>query len=137
MRNENPLELVVKEVSNIDLQNLLISLLIREMDIGKKNVFNKFLAKAPNPKDIEVKSRLDALRNSRNNSGSNGGGSPSFPPLLLPPPPLPQPLQSPRNNLIPPPNPFNLALTFQTFQPRLRFLHRNFFPQKQNQIKER
>ena len=94
-------------------QNPLIGSLIRKKDIGRNDVFSKLLTKAPNPKDIKIKSRLDALRNSRNNSGLNSGDSPSFPPPPLPPPPPPrQPPQPPRNNLIPPPNPFTFGPDF-------------------------
>ena len=114
IRHENPLELVVKDVSKFDTQNTVIGSLIWEIDIGKKDVLNKLLAKAPNLKDIDIRSRLDSLRNSRNNF-DDGDESPLPPPLNFLPPLLPPWFSRNLPPLLPPP-PFNY-LDFQGFFP--------------------
>ena len=79
-------------------KNPVIGSLIREIDIAKKDTLSKLLAKAPNPKDIEIKNRLDRLRNFRN-YGSNNNNNNNNNENDLPPP-------SPPQVLLPPPHPF-------------------------------
>ena len=71
----------------------MIGPLIPEIDIRKQDVLSKLLPKAPNPKDIEIKQRLNALRNFRNYRP--GGGGPLPPPS--PPCPPPKPSHPPSN----------------------------------------
>ena len=70
----------------------MIGSLLREIDFGKKDTLSKLLAKAPNPKDVEIKERITRLRNFRNYGPGNGG---NLSPLLSPPPPPPPPLLPP------------------------------------------
>ena len=69
------------------MQNPIIGSLVREIDVGKKDLASKLISKAPNPLDIELQSRLQALRNEddyfKNNNNSFGGF-----PLPQPPSPL-------------------------------------------------
>ena len=64
-RRQKPLELVFKDISTFDAQNPIIGSLLKELDIGKKRYHKHFNKKAPNPVDIEVQSRLDALKNNK------------------------------------------------------------------------
>ena len=48
-RNQILLELVFKDISTFHAQNSIISSLIPETDIGKKDVFSKIIGKVPNP----------------------------------------------------------------------------------------
>lgn len=85
---QNPLELVFKYNSTFDAQN----------PIWKRYLACNLVSKALNPVDIEIESRLQALKrnNAKNenyNVNNNFGGQP--PPPLLPPPPTQQ------NNFLP------------------------------------
>ena len=80
-----------------DAQNLIIGNLLREIDVGKKDVTSKLLKNAPNIKDVEIQSRLEALKN-RNDGDDNNifpPPPPPPPPTYFPPPPPPQPPQPP------------------------------------------
>ena len=94
IKNQNPIELLFKDVKHFNAQNLVIGSLIREVDNGRKKDQSKFLDKAPNIRDFELWSRLNKLRNGReffnrdnnNNNNSNNSGNV----FLLPPPFLPR-----------------------------------------------
>ena len=66
IQRQNPLESIFKDISTFDIQNPIIGLLVRENDIGKKDLAIKLISKAPNPVDIELQPRLQALRNDKN-----------------------------------------------------------------------
>ena len=68
IRNQNLLELVFKIMQHFDVKNPVIGSLIQEIDIRKKDVTGKRLAKAPNIKDFEIKYRLDRLTQYNNKS---------------------------------------------------------------------
>ena len=44
-RRQNPLELVFKDISTLDAQNPIIESLLREIDVGKKDV-DKYIVKS-------------------------------------------------------------------------------------------
>ena len=81
-----------KHVKHFDVQNLLIGSLILEVDIGKKKDWSKLLDKAPDIRDLELRSRFNKLQDGReffnrensNNSNNNTNGG------LLPPPSPPR-----------------------------------------------
>ena len=62
-RRKNPLDLVFKDITTFDMPNPIIGSLLKERDIGKKDIASKLIKKAPNPVDIEIQSRLGALKN--------------------------------------------------------------------------
>ena len=45
-RRQNALELVFKDISSFDGQNPIIGSLLREIDVGKKDINSKFLKKS-------------------------------------------------------------------------------------------
>ena len=59
-RRQNPLELVFKDISTFDGQNPIIWSLLKEADVAKKDTTSSLIKKAPNVKDVEIKSRLEA-----------------------------------------------------------------------------
>ena len=88
---QNQIELVFNDVLTFDAQNLVIGLLMTETDVEKKDLSSKLLSKAPNPVDMEIQSRFQALKKRNdddnfNNSNNNFGGfpppSPTLPPIL-------------------------------------------------------
>ena len=87
-----PLELVFKDISTFDAQNPIIGSLFGEIDVGKKDT-SKLLKKAPNIKEVEIQSRLEALKR-RNDDGDNN---------IFPPPP-PTNFPPPTTNFSPPTN---------------------------------
>ena len=95
-KRQNPLELVLQDISTFDAQNPIIGSLLRENDVGKKDIDSKFLKKAPNIKDVETKSRFDALRKENDGNDNNNFPPPSPPTNFLP---------SPTNFLPPAPSP--------------------------------
>ena len=97
MRNNNPIELLFKDVKHFDAQNPVIGSLIKEVDVGKKKDLSKFSDKAPDITDLEIQSRLNKLseKNEFFNRGDNNNfflSNPSPPPLGPPPPPPPSDL---------------------------------------------
>lgn len=70
IRKQNPIELVFKDISTFDAQNLVIGALLIEIDIGKKNIFSKIISKVPSIVDLDIKSRLQQLRDYHNNLGN-------------------------------------------------------------------
>ena len=95
-RRQNLLELVFKDNSAFDAQNPVIGSLIKELDIRKKDIASTLVKKAPNPVDIEIQSRLNALKDSKNNFNLN-----NFPPPTPPSPPFfsPAPPGTKRSNM--------------------------------------
>ena len=63
IKNQNPIELLFKDVKHFDAQNPVIGSLIREVEIGRKKDWSKFIDKAPDVRDLELWSRLNKLRN--------------------------------------------------------------------------
>ena len=75
------LELVFEDISNFDVQNSVVGSLLRELDVGKKDVVSNLIKKVPRPGiDGYLKKRLNALRNDETNFNNNNTNA------LLPPP---------------------------------------------------
>ena len=120
LRRQNPLELVFQEISTFDAENPIAGLLLRKLDVGKKDTASKLIKKAPQPprNDYLIQNRLNKLRNTGNDNNNNNNGlslAPSFfqppspqssllPPFFSPQPPLPPPIF---NNFQPPSLPAN------------------------------
>ena len=98
------------------MQNPIIGSLLKELDIGEKRYPWHLIKKAPNLVDIEIQSRLDALKNNGNNFNSNFRPPPPLPPSQVPPksPPLPPP---PTDRPILTPTAPPLSLPQNIFQP--------------------
>ena len=105
IRNQNPMELLFKDLKHFDAQNPVIGNLIKEIDIGKKKDLSKILKGAQDIIDLELRSRLNRLRddetfNPDDNNSNNNNNLPPPPPFFPPnfgPDQLPQPPPSPTN----------------------------------------
>ena len=105
LRRQNPSEFVIKDISTFDAQNPIIGSFLKEVDLGKKDTTGSLIKKAPNIKDIEIKSPLEAFKN-RNDNDENSNFPPlTFSPPTPPPPPLSPPLRPPSFFQLPPPPP--------------------------------
>ena len=113
-RRQNPFELGFEYISTFDAQNPVVGLLLRELDIEKKDLVNELIEKAPRPGvDLDIQKTLEALRkcNNRVNIDNNNGAPlpppspPTFNNLILPlPPPSPPSFNSLQTNFqVPPP----------------------------------
>ena len=104
IRNQNPIEFLFKHLKHFDAQNPVIGNLIKEIEIGKKKDLSKILKDAPNIIDLELRSRLNILRDDEtfnpdgnNNNNNNLPPPPPFFPPYFGPDQLPQPPPSPTN----------------------------------------
>ena len=60
---QNPLELVFQDISTFDTENPVVGSLLREFDIGKKEIESNLVKKAPKPGlTNDIRKRLNALR---------------------------------------------------------------------------
>ena len=59
-RRQTPLELVFKDISTFDAQNPIVGLLLKELDLGEKDVVSTLIKKTPSTVDVEIQSRLNA-----------------------------------------------------------------------------
>ena len=101
IRRQNPLELVFKDISTFDSENLIVGSLLREIDIRKNQTDSDFIKSLPSQPgtEFEIKKRLDKLRgtttttsnkfNNINNNVNPGGGRIDLS-GLGPPPTLPK-----------------------------------------------
>ena len=101
IRRQNPLELVFKDISTFDSENLIVGSLLREIDIRKNQTDSDFIKSLPSQPgtEFEIKKRLDKLRgtttttsnkfNNINNNVNPGGGGIDLS-GLGPPPTLPK-----------------------------------------------
>ena len=71
IRKENPIELVFKHISTFDAINPIVGSLLKEIHIGKKDIFSKIISKALSIVDLDIKSRPKQLRYNNNNLGDN------------------------------------------------------------------
>ena len=62
IRNQNPIEFWFKDLNHFDAQNPVTGNFIKEIDIGKKKYINKILKGAPDIIDLELRLRLNRLR---------------------------------------------------------------------------
>ena len=147
LRRQNPLELILEDISTFDAENPVVGSLLREIDINKKQSDSDFIKSLPSQpgKEFEIKKRLDQLKgksgfnnrknnNNNNNNNCNAGGQdlfgPGAPPTLPTiddfldenPQPLPfQPPNTPLNtgvNLFPP-NAGAVSLLIQILMSRI------------------
>ena len=90
-KDQNPIELLFKDLKHFDTQNPVIGNFIREVDIGKKKDLSKFLSQVPDVKDLELQLRLNKLRlrNEFFDSGDNNNNNND--PFIAPPPPPQRP----------------------------------------------
>ena len=109
VRRQNPLELVFENISTFDTENSIVTSLLKELDVGRKDVASYLVKKAPGPPGINIafRNRLDKLRNRQkpNENNNNFSPPPSLPALPLPPSgPLfpPSQLPPPPTSSIPP-----------------------------------
>ena len=95
-----------KDIKHLDAQNPVIGSLIREVDVCKKTNLIKFLDRAPNIKDLEIRSRLNRLsekkkeffnrgddNNNNDNKNNNNNNNRAENNFLPPPPPPPPPFE--------------------------------------------
>ena len=80
IKNQNPVELLFKDIKHFDAQYARIGSLIQEVDIQKRKVLSKFLAKAPDIRDLAIRPKLNKLHekdaffnkgNGNNNNNNN------------------------------------------------------------------
>ena len=98
---KNPHDLVFQDISTFDAQNPVVGSLLCELDIGKKDVASTLTRKAPNTIDMDIQSRLNALKENPTifNSNNNNNCNNSFPPI---PPPSPPPSPTKKDNFFQP-----------------------------------
>ena len=111
LRRQNPLGLVFKDISTFDAQNPIIGSLLKEVELGKKDTGSSLIKKAPNTKEVEIKSRLKELKRfADDNDNNNNNLLPPIFPLYqpLPPPPQPSSFYFPLSPPPPPPTNFRL-----------------------------
>ena len=65
IRRQNPLELVFKDISTFDAETPIVGSITGELDVGKKDVANDLIKKAPKPPalDISLRNRLEKFKN--------------------------------------------------------------------------
>ena len=82
LRRQNPLELVFEDISTFGAENPIVGSLLREIDIKKKKSDSGFIKSLPSHpgKEFEIKKRLDALRNIKNNDSFNNNNNSGRPP---------------------------------------------------------
>ena len=125
LRRQNPIELVFENISTFDAENPVVGSLLKELDVGKKDVASELIKNAPVPPgtDFGIKNRLNKLKdrqefeNSNNNNNLSPPLSPPPPPSFFSqqPPPLPQPISVPSQQPFLPPQPPTLPLYQQNF----------------------
>ena len=65
IRRQNPLELVFEDISTFDAENPIIGFLLKELDVGKKDIVSELIKKALRPSDLDasLRARLEKLKN--------------------------------------------------------------------------
>ena len=129
IRNQNPKEFLFKDLKHFDTQDPVIGNLIKQIDIGKKKDLSKILKGTPDIIDLELRSRLNKLRDDEtfNPDGNNNNNN-------LPSPPAPSffaPSFGPDQLAKPPPSPTN---SFRATTPSNRVFPPQRFPTINTQI---
>ena len=129
LRRQNHLELVFEDTSTFDAENPIVGSLLRELDVGKKDVASDLIKKAPGPPglDFAIQNRLNKLKERNEMGGSNNLFPPPSPPpysFLPPPPPTPHPSFLGSNQYVPPPQPPPPAISILNFHLHLLHFHR-------------
>ena len=73
LRRQNPLELFFEDIAMFDAENTIVGSLLKELNVGKKDIANELIKKAPQPPgiDFEIQNRLEKLRNRQEPKGNN------------------------------------------------------------------
>ena len=136
LRRQNPLELVFEDISTFDAENPIVGSLLRELDVGEKDITSDLIIKAPGPSgfDFVIQNRLNKLKeNTENNNNNNLLPPPSLPPTSffqpLPPPPPPSPFSSSQQYVQPPqpPQPPTESFNFPPSSPPPPLASNNHF----------
>ena len=85
-RRQNPLELVFQDISTFDAQNPIVGFLLKELNLGKRDIESTLIKKASTNVDVEIPNRLNALKNNPTFFNSDNNNSHNLPPLPPPPP---------------------------------------------------
>ena len=112
LRRQNPLELVFEDILTFDAEYSIVGSLLKEIDVGKKDIGSEPIKKAPRPPDLDASLRaiLDKLKNRPDSKGDDDHfnlwppPSPPRPPSSGPQPPRPQLGPSPATPFCPPPS---------------------------------
>ena len=96
IKRQNRSELVFEDISTFDAENPIVGSLLKELDIGKKNLTSNLVEKTPRPLifDDYLKNKLNKLKDRpkpKDDDDNNNNLSPPSSPLSFPPPPPPQP----------------------------------------------
>ena len=64
IKRQNPLNLVFEDISIFDAENPIVGSLLKELDVGKKDIASKLIKKAPRPSIFHnyLKNRLNKLK---------------------------------------------------------------------------
>ena len=93
IRRQNPLELVFEDISTFDAENPIVGSLLKELDVGKKDITSELVKKTPRPPifDNYLKNRLNKFKDRPEPKDDNDNDlSPlPLPPSFPPPPPPP------------------------------------------------
>ena len=88
LRRQNPLELVIKDISTFDAENPIIGSLLRELNVKKKVLASDLTKGAPTPpgRHCEIQNRLNRLKDCQEpkNNNNNNLSPPPSPPFFLP-----------------------------------------------------
>ena len=90
IRRQNPLELVFEDDSTSDAKNPIVASLLKELDVGEKDVTSELIKKTPTPPifDDYLINRLNELKDrpEPKDDDDNDLSPPPSPPSLPPPP---------------------------------------------------
>ena len=88
LRRQNPFKLVFEDISTFDAENPIVSPLLRELDVGKKNISSDLVKHAPTPPgvNIAIKNQLNWLKDRKEPIDDNNLSPPPSPPTFPPPP---------------------------------------------------
>ena len=90
LRRQNPLELVFEDILTFNAENPIVGSLLKELDVGKKDIASELIKKAPRPPDLDpsLRARLDKLTHSpepkddKDNFNLSTPPSPPRPPII-------------------------------------------------------
>ena len=125
LRRQNPIELVFEDISTFDAENPVAGSLLKEIDVGKKDVASELIRNAPGPTrtDFVTKDRLNKLKDREEFENNNNNNNLSPPPSSPPPPssssqqssPPSPPISGPSQQPFLPPQPSTLPPYQQNF----------------------
>ena len=89
LRRQNLLELVFEDISTFDAENPIVGSLLRELDVGKKNLSSDLIKQTPTPPgfDMAIRNRLNRIKDRQKPTDDNNLSLPPSPPAFPPPPP--------------------------------------------------